>query len=831
MNNIKRLVLAASLLLGGLAVMPQTVSAHHPVLSTTVTRPCGVDQPWSGSFMAQSDADWNKNWRSTYTIGAAAPVGPSAWVDDQVKFGPIAIGPFPATVSSVLISVTSEWKYPNGTGYVTATRTATVYRPASTNCAGGQPVAPIYTPPTCSAPGTLVVTDTNAYTWTLSGGVTARIATAVAKPGFTLTGQTVFGPYNIAQLAAGSETCPNVVPPVFTPPTCSAPGTLVVTDTNAYTWTLSGDDAARIATAVAKPGFTLTGATVFGPYNLLQLTSGSGSCPIPINPAVHVAPTCSSEGTLIGAPNNAYTWVYSGDTSARVATAVPNQGVTLVGQTVYGPFDLRVLAAGSESCPVPVIPPIHVQPTCVAEGTLIGTDTEHYTWSYAGDISARTATANAVANHFITGTTTFGPFNLAKLTQASDECPVSVSVRGICYEVNPGAEKSVWGYWYEVTNGETSALSITWGNGQSANLPGGATLRIADESANASGISVSIGGNVVATTDGPPAEMCQNNVTLTKDVVGPGPGADTRYTIRVSRLVAGEGTATYVEEQTFTMLDNESKTISLPSTLNSEGISYKIQETVNGGASSTSITPSDTFILNGHKNETISAVIVNKFAAVEIVKTVSKVVVFPGDEINYDLVVTNTGAMTLSPVVVDDRLPSALTFVDYSIVGGAAAGSCGLVESTKPQLVTCTLTSPIAPGGTGPKITLLAKVDATITSATDVVNQARVNGTYATDTPPSTGGPGAAITDLTCIPTEGQVCDLSAMVNLTISAPPSTTAAPPTTLVSSEAPATTIVAELPKTGSDSTSMTLRIGLIFLMGGLAIAGVARRRRAI
>ena len=108
------------------------------------------------------------------------------------------------------------------------------------------------------------------------------------------------------------------------------------------------------------------------------------------------------------------------------------------------------------------------------------------------------------------------------------------------------------------------------------------------------------------------------------------------------------------------MLDNESKIVPIPSSFNPEGIEYLIEEIEAGGAEATSVDP-NTFKLVGYKGETISVVIINAFASVEIDKTVSKLEVFAGDEVNYGLTVTNTGALTLDPVVVDDRIPAAMT--------------------------------------------------------------------------------------------------------------------------------------------------------------------------
>jgi hypothetical protein len=84
-----------------------------------------------------------------------------------------------------------------------------------------------------------------------------------------LVGETVFGPFDISQQTDG---CPlkevTPVPPVYTAGTCAGPGSVVATDTDEYTWAVTGPDSARVATATAEPGFVLVGETVFGPYDI-----------------------------------------------------------------------------------------------------------------------------------------------------------------------------------------------------------------------------------------------------------------------------------------------------------------------------------------------------------------------------------------------------------------------------------------------------------------------------------------------------------------------------------------------------------------------------------
>ncbi len=1048
----------------GLVILPGAALAHHPVLSQTTSRPCGANQPWTGTFTARSDQDWNKDWRNKHQIAGGAYTSFGAWTDDQVPYGPISIGSQPASVASVVVNVSSEWRdKTTKTTNASATGSITLNRPASTNCDGGSPVAPAYTPPSCSSDGSVVGTNTTAYNWNYAGPLTARTATAVANPGYTISGQTTFGPYDIARLDANSPTCVvHVTPaaPAFTPPTCSAAGTVVTVDGAGYTWAVTGPDTARVATATAKSGYVLDGQTVYGPYDIVQLDANQEPCVKHVTAnAVPTPPTCSAPGTLIGDVNAGYTWTYAGPLTARTATATATAGYVLDGPTEFGPFDIAQLSPDSptcvkhvtpnaaptpptcsapgtligdvnpgytwtydgpltartatahiqpgyisdgptqfgpyniaqldpnqdpcashvtpnaaptpptcsapgtligdvnpgytwtydgpltartatahiqpgyisdgptqfgpyniaqlsptsETCVIPVTPnaaptpptcsapgtligdvnpgytwtydgPLtartataHIQPgyisdgptqfgpyniaqlsptsetcvipvtpnaaptppTCSAPGTLIGDVNPGYTWTYDGPLTARTATAHIQPGYISDGPTEFGPFNIAQLSPTSDTCWVPcdwnpdlpagsgdckplVTVTGVCYEIN--ADRSVWGFWYQVTNGEDQPVTISWDADRSATIPANGTLTI---DGDAAGISIMVGGKVVATNGATVTTLCTKDVTFTKDVQGPGPGADTQYLIKVSRFVPGAGAEGYVGELQFSLLDNETKTISLPSTLNPSGIQYKFQEVEDGGAQQSSVSP-DGFIAAGYRGESISVTIVNSFAAVQILKNVSATALSPNQEITYTLDVTNTGAITLDPVLVDDRMPELITYVGYQVEGGA--GTCELTEASKPQLVSCALDGSLAPGAAAPRITLLVKVDANIRPGDAVVNQARVRGTFA---PVVSGAlPGrlteAVSTDLTCEPTENQVCDLSARVGSTGAEQTTTTVLPTTTLVDQQAvPPTTIVAELPKTGTNSTSnVSLAALLLLLAGGLGLI-VARR----
>lgn len=125
--------------------------AHHSVVTGTPARPCGVDQPWSASFHANSDADYGKDWQSKYKIDSGSYNAFGSWADDQVTYGPFNIGPFAANKASVTVTVSSQWgRKTDHTKDTAAAETAyTINRPAATTC----PV-----PPTTTAPPTTTTT-------------------------------------------------------------------------------------------------------------------------------------------------------------------------------------------------------------------------------------------------------------------------------------------------------------------------------------------------------------------------------------------------------------------------------------------------------------------------------------------------------------------------------------------------------------------------------------------------------------------------------------------------------------------------------------------------
>lgn len=100
--------------------------------------------------------------------------------------------------------------------------------------------------------------------------------------------------YKVVRVGAGC-TPPvikvTVAAPKFTPATCTAPGTVTGTNTDQYKWVRSGPDGAVMLSAQAVGTVTLTGQTVYGPYDLTQLT-GEQCRPPKI-------PQCESTGSYV----------------------------------------------------------------------------------------------------------------------------------------------------------------------------------------------------------------------------------------------------------------------------------------------------------------------------------------------------------------------------------------------------------------------------------------------------------------------------------------------------------------------------------------------------
>ncbi|MEP7202497.1 MAG: hypothetical protein ABI894_07805 [Ilumatobacteraceae bacterium] len=385
------------------------------------------------------------------------------------------------------------------------------------------------------------------------------------------------------------------------------------------------------------------------------------------------------------------------------------------------------------------------------------------------------------------------------------DCDPVFSVAAVCNSVDVSG--TVTNYWFNITNTESTPVTVTWNGGGTATVLAGQTIAISSATA-----PLILMHNLVAIAQAPATEtVCQRTVIFTKELDGQPDTAET-YTIRVSRLVNG----TYVPALTFDIGANESKTITLPSTLDPAGITYTIDE-INAGSANTSAVAPNALTLSGNLGETISVVITNGYASVQIDKTASTASVVPGGQILYTLQVTNTGGLTLNPVVVSDRLPAMVALESATIADGA--GECHLAEVTRPQLLSCTLSKALAPGAVSSLITLVVNVDTTAVAGSTIVNQAMVHGAYTVSAVIT--GSGTEGSQLSCIPViPGTVCDLSAQIGVPVGQVASSPPVPP-------APVVDAVVQLPRTGAAHVQQMLMLAF----GGILLGGallIGRRR---
>ncbi|MFZ4719920.1 MAG: hypothetical protein ACOYMR_10875 [Ilumatobacteraceae bacterium] len=349
-------------------------------------------------------------------------------------------------------------------------------------------------------------------------------------------------------------------------------------------------------------------------------------------------------------------------------------------------------------------------------------------------------------------------------------------------------------YWFTITNTEATDVQVSW-NGGSATVPAGASRTVGSLSAP---LQVSVGGEVVASAPATDV-VCSRTVTVGKELIG-GPAAPETYSVRISRLVGG----TYVEVTTVPLVAGQPTSVTLPSTLDPAGVQYRIEEVDRGTAATSVVSPSQ-LTLSGHLGETVSVVVTNGYASVQIDKTVSAAQVGLGDNLTYTLQGRNTGGLTLDQVVVTDRLPAGVAYVSATLTGG----TCSLTESARPQLFTCQVDGSLVAGASTPVITVVVTVDndAALVGR-NLVNQGKIVGAYATpasSAPQPT--PGAA---LSCEPVvDGTVCDLSASVSTSVvgTEPPGPTPPPTTTVPGS----TTTVPGSTTTVPDGSTTTVPDG--------------------
>ncbi|HRE01011.1 MAG TPA: LPXTG cell wall anchor domain-containing protein, partial [Ilumatobacteraceae bacterium] len=686
---------------------------------------------------------------------------------------------------------------------------------------------------------------TTAITKTYGGLSNNTTHTIEVKNGSTSVGSTTYKP----------ECAPGTPVVTFTPVCSNSLGSVTISFTNSGNQAVSLDvfvDGAKNET-VNVPALTTTAITktygglsntthtieVKNGSNLVGSTTYKPEC-APANPAVTFTPVCANSlgSVTIGFTNSgnaAVTLDVYIDNAKVDSIAVP--GLTSTGLTrTYGnlandPSHTIEVRNGST-----VVGSATYDPEC-APGT-------------------GTATAVAVCANF-DGTVTL------TLTNTGGDLPVVFVVDGITYTINKGdapvqltfndvpdgtfaktvtingvdqvvtadvhcdavltalpecnevdVDNNITAYIATITNPGATPVPVTWADG-SGIVPAGGSLRIR----SATTPIVVRNGDVTAATVAASSEYCGTPVDFTKQLKGQPAAAET-YSVKVSRLVGAE----YVEAITFTINAGETKQFKLPSTVDGPGVTYKVEEINAGSASLRTVSP-DSFTLSGNLGETVSVVITNGYASVDIVKQVSATTVLPGQVLTYTLTATNTGGLTLNPAVITDILPPQVSMQSALVADGK--GTCVLSRDTRPELVTCTLAAPLAPGAVAPVITIVTLVDAGVPANTVLVNQAKVVGAF-TEPPSTITEPG--IESLSCLPAiDATVCDLSAAVNTTVGE--QSESLPPDTPATTQPPAPTMPPDsrLPETGSSGTLPMGGIALILIgLGGVAF--VIRRRPA-
>ena len=243
-------------------------------------------------------------------------------------------------------------------------------------------------------------------------------------------------------------------------------------------------------------------------------------------------------------------------------------------------------------------------------------------------------------------------------------------------------------YWFTITNTKNADVTVTGTAAASRFRPISRQRSQLDD--------CSSGADAQRRDDrhgcGAPKQPASRRSRVTKELVGP-PAAPETYTIRVSRLVGD----TYVERDHVRHRTPERPRRHPPAvdawippaSTTSSRRSSRARPTPRWSAPTSSS-------CRGHLGETVSVVVTNGYASVQIDKASSTPTVTPGGQITYTLQATNTGGLTLNPVVIDDRLPALESLVSASVAGGA--GQCVLTETTRPQLLRCTMSDALAPG-------------------------------------------------------------------------------------------------------------------------------------
>jgi uncharacterized repeat protein (TIGR01451 family) len=802
MRQMRRLLTAVLVLLGVVVVVPQfagIASAHHSNISASVV--CSGTVSWQATSWSTGLEGTNPDILVTMTVGTTTTVITHGAFNAANNYQFSGTFQWPGNANSVTISSKPVAKWANGVTGTTGSST-TVYKPK--NCPGGPGVTPAVScvnPTPGHGDGMAVLTLTN--TAGTFGSPAVFTVYPIDQPAGVPTSYTVAPggstPVTFTPLADGSHTVKILVGQVDYSQTftVSCDGSLPSVTSSAVTC-VNGDG--EVVVTMTNSGGT---AVTF------EYTEPNGTTYTPVT----VAPDDFFAATFSGLDDGTYTvnvrvgqdqypqaFTVDCDHSAPEASV----DVTCDNASHDGSVTVTLDNPGTEEVTFTIVNPI----TSVPEDVVVGAGgTEYRTYTGLPD----------------------GPLTISVTADGQDlsqtfsvRCDVTFSVTAVCNSVD--ITGAVTGYWFRITNNEATDVSVTW-TGGAATVPAGQSV---DIQATTALLLLMNNGGVIAQAAATEA-TCGRTVIVSKALNGK-PATDEVYTIRISRLVD----ATYQPELTFDINGNESKTIVLPSTLDPAGIAYKIEEINAGSASTTTITP-DQLSLSGHLGETVSVVVTNNYASVEIDKQASTTTVVPGGQITYTLQAKNTGALTLNPVVIHDRLPALESFVSAQVAGGA--GDCTLVETARPQLIRCVMADALAPEALTAMITLVVNVDPSVVPGSTLVNQAMVHGAYKEGTnilatPSALVAQTEAVDgpDLSCEPVvAGTVCDLSAKVPVSAVVPPLVASSPPVPPASSSG-SEPIAVQLPRTGAGH----IQEMLVIAFGGILLGGamlIGRRRLGI